>query len=93
MIGSLLYVATSRPDIMFCICLCARFQAYPKESHITINKHIFRYLHGIINLGLWYSKESELSLISYSNANFAECKVNRKSTSGTFYFLGSSLVS
>jgi len=51
MIGSLLYVAAaSRPDIMFCICLCARFQACPKESHITINKHIFRYLHGIINL-------------------------------------------
>lgn len=93
MIGSLLYLTASRPDIMFSVCLCARFQACPKESHVSAVKRIFRYLHGTINLGLWYPKGSEMSLISYSDADFAGCRIDRKSTSGTCHFLGSSLVS
>ena len=93
MIGSLLYLTTSRPDIMFCVCLCAYFQACPQKSHVVIVKFIFRYLHGTIDLRMWYSKRSELNLINYLDADFAGYKVDRKNTSGIFHFLGSSLVS
>ena len=93
MIGSLLYVAASRPDIMFATCLCARFQADPRESHLTAIKRIFRYLKGNPNLGLWYPKESEFNLIGYSDADYAGCKIDRKSTSGSCQLLGGRLVS
>jgi hypothetical protein len=93
MIGSLLYLTASRPDIMFSVCLCARFQACPKESHLLAVKRIFRYLNGTRELGLWYPKCDEFKLIGYCDADFAGCKVDRKSTSGTCCFLGHSLVS
>jgi hypothetical protein len=93
MIGSLLYLTASRPDIMFCVCLCARFQSCPKESHLVAVKRIFRYLLGTIDLGLWYPKFTLLDLVRYSDADFAGCKIDRKSTSGTCHFLGHSLVS
>jgi hypothetical protein len=93
MIGSLLYLTASRPDIMFSFCLCARFQSCPKESHLVAVKRIFRYLLGTIDLGLLYPKFTSLPLVSYSDANFAGCKIDRKSTSGTCHFLGHSLVS
>ena len=93
MIGSLLYLTASRPDIMFSICLCAQFQSYPKESHLIAVKQIFLYLLGTIDLGLWYSKINSFDLISYTDADFAGCKIDRKSTSGTCHFLGHSLVS
>ena len=69
MIGSLLYLIASRLDIMFCVYLCARFQACPKESHLIALKRIFRYLFGTQNLGLWYPKKSFLKLISFSDAD------------------------
>ncbi|KAH9783541.1 hypothetical protein KPL71_009348 [Citrus sinensis] len=93
MIGSLLYLTASRPDIMFSICLCARFQSCPKESHMLAVKRIFRYLIGTINLGLWYPRGTHIDLTCYSDADFAGYKVDRKSTSGTCHFLGHSLVS
>jgi hypothetical protein len=93
MIGSLLYLTASRPDIMFSVCLCARFQSSPKESHLIAVKRIFRYLLGTIDLGLWYPKSNSFDLISYTDADFAGCKIDRKSTSGTCHFLGHSLVS
>jgi hypothetical protein len=93
MIGSLLYLTASRPDIMFATCLCARFQADPKESHITAVKRIFRYLKGTINLGIWYPKQGSFDLAGYSDADFAGCRIDRKSTSGTCQFLGGRLVS
>ena len=93
MIGSLLYLTASRPDIMFSVCLCARFQANPKESHLIAVKRILRYLKGTINLGLWYPRHNTFDLIAYSDADFAGCKVDRKSTSGACHFLGHSLVS
>jgi hypothetical protein len=93
MIGSLLYLTASRPDIMFSVCLCARFQSCPKESHLIAVKQIFRYLLGTIDLGLWYPKSNSFDLISYTDADFAGCKIDRKSTSGTCHFLGHSLVS
>ena len=83
MIGSLLYLTTSRPDIMFCVCLCARFQACLKESHLIALKRIFRYLFGTQNLGLWYPKKSSLEIIGFSDADYAGSKIDKKSTSGT----------
>ena len=93
MIGSLLYLTASRPDILFSVCLCARFQSNPKESHLVAVKRIFRYLLDTPTLGLWYPKGSTFDLIGYSDADFAGCKVDRKSTSGTCQFLGNMLVS
>jgi len=92
-IGSLLYMTTSRPDIMFSVCLCARYQANPKESHYMATKRILKYLKGTIDVGLWYPSEVSLNLIGYSDSYFAGCKIDRKSTSGTCYLLGSSLIS
>ncbi|WKA03443.1 hypothetical protein VitviT2T_021550 [Vitis vinifera] len=93
MIGSLLYLTASRPDIMYSICLCARFQSCPKESHLSAVKRILRYLKGIMDIGLWYPKGDNFELIGYLDADFAGCKVERKSTSDTCHFLGHSLVS
>ncbi|PKA54370.1 Retrovirus-related Pol polyprotein from transposon TNT 1-94 [Apostasia shenzhenica] len=73
--------------------MCARFQSSPKESHLTAVKRIFRYLVGTHSLGLWYPNESTSNLIGYSDADFAGCKVDRKSTSGTCQFFGNALVS
>jgi hypothetical protein len=93
MIGSLLYLCASRPDIMLSVCMCARFQANPKECHLMAVKRIFRYLVHTPNLGLWYPKGSTFDLLGYSDLDYAGCKVDRKSTSGTCQFLGRSLVS
>jgi Reverse transcriptase (RNA-dependent DNA polymerase) len=93
MIGSLLYLTASRPDIMFSICLCARFQSNPKESHLKTVKRILKYIKGTLCLGLWYDRQSELNLIGYTDADFTGNRVDRKSTSGTCQFLGGSLVS
>ena len=93
MIGSLLYLTASRPDIMFSVCLCARFQACPKESHLSAVKRIFRYLIGTQNLGLWYPRGTSFDLIGFSDADYAGSKIDRKSTSGTCHFLGHMLVS
>ena len=92
-IGSLLYLTVSRPDIMFSVCMCARFQADPGESHLNAAKRILKYLKGTQNVGLWYPKDSPFELIGYSDADFAGCKIDRKSTSGTCQFLGDRLVS
>ncbi|RVW28606.1 Retrovirus-related Pol polyprotein from transposon RE1 [Vitis vinifera] len=93
MIVSLLYLTASRPDIMYSICLCARFQSCPKESHLSAIKRILRYLKGTMDIGLWYPKGDNFQFIGFSDADFAGCKVERKSTSGTCHFLGHSLVS
>jgi hypothetical protein len=93
MIGSLLYLCTSRPDIMLSVCMCARFQANPKQCHLMAVKRIFRYLVHTPNLSLWYPKGSTFNLLGYSDSDYAGCKVGRKSTSGTCQFLGRSLVS
>ena len=93
MIGSLLYLTASRPDIMFATCLCARFQSSLKESHLNAIKRIFKYLSGSLYLGLWYHRNSSFDLIIYSDADFADSLLDRKSTSGTCQFLGQYLVS
>ncbi|KAL4383655.1 hypothetical protein GQ457_15G018400 [Hibiscus cannabinus] len=81
MIGLFLYLTASRPDIMFSGCLCARFQANPKESHLKAVKRIFRYLQDTPSLGLWYPRDSTFDLHAYSDADYGGCKIDRKSTS------------
>jgi len=93
MIESLLYLSASRPDIMFSVCMCARYQANPKESHLSVVKRIMRYLLGTINLGFWYPKNFSYNLVGYSDSDFARCKIDRKSTNGTCHFIGFALVS
>ena len=93
LIGSLLYLTASRPDIMFAVCMCARFQSAPKESHYNAVKRILKYLQGTKEVGLWYPGNISLSLTGYSDSDFAGCKIDRKSTSGTCHLLGSSLIS
>ncbi|KAK8697157.1 hypothetical protein V6N13_113309 [Hibiscus sabdariffa] len=93
MIGSLLYLTASRPDIMFSVCLCARFQANPKESHLKAVKRIFRYLQDTPSLGLWYPRDSTFVLHAFSDADYGGCKIDRKSTSGTCQFLRNMLIS
>ncbi|KAJ9560607.1 hypothetical protein OSB04_005767 [Centaurea solstitialis] len=93
MIGSLMYLTASRPDIMFSTCLCARYQSKPKESHLKAVKRIFRYLKGTVNLGLWYPKGSGYELTGYTDADHGGCKLDRKSTTGHIQFLGDKLVS
>jgi hypothetical protein len=93
MIGSLMYLTVTRPDIQFSVYLCARFQASPGTSQWQAVKRIFRYFLYTLELGLWYSASSSLSLLGFSDANFVGCRVDRKSTLGTCQFLGSSLVS
>jgi hypothetical protein len=91
MIVSLLHLCASRPDIMLSVCMCARFQSDPKECHLVAVKRILRYLVSTPCFEIWYPKGSSFDLIGYLDSDYAGCKVDRKSTSGTCQFLGRSL--
>nr|GFC80695.1 uncharacterized mitochondrial protein AtMg00810-like [Tanacetum cinerariifolium] len=93
MIGALMYLTSSKPDIVHATCLCARYQAKPTEKHLKEVKRIFRYLCGTVNMGLWYTKDSGFELTRFLDANYAGCKDTFKSTSGGAQFLGEKLVS
>ncbi|KAJ9535131.1 hypothetical protein OSB04_un001791 [Centaurea solstitialis] len=93
MIGSLLYLTASRPDIMFATCVCARYQANPKDSHLSVVKRILRYLKKTPSLGLWYRLHSGFDLLAYTASDYGGCQVDQKSTSGSCQFLGGKLVS
>jgi hypothetical protein len=93
MIGSLLYVTTSRLDVMFSVCMCARFQASPRESHLNATKRILSYLKHTQNVRLWYPKGSKFELIEYLNSDYAGYKVERRSTLGTCQLLERSFIS
>ncbi|GJR06246.1 putative ribonuclease H-like domain-containing protein [Tanacetum coccineum] len=92
MIGSLMYLTSSRPDIMFSVCACSRFQVQPKVSQLHAVKRIFRYLKGQPKLGLWYPKDSPLILEAFSDSDYAGASLDRKSTTGGCQFLGSRLI-
>ena len=92
MIGSLLYLTASRPDIVFSVGLCARFQSMPKETHLKAVKRILRYLKHTPDLTLWYPRGCNLDLIGYADADYAGFLVDRKITSGMAQFLGPCLV-
>ncbi|GJT26497.1 putative ribonuclease H-like domain-containing protein [Tanacetum coccineum] len=93
MISSLMYRTSSRPDIMFAVCACARYQVNPKVSHLYAVKRIFMYLKGQPKLGLWYLKDSFFDLVAYTNSDYAGASLDRKSTIGGCQFLRSRLIS
>ncbi|XP_070020821.1 uncharacterized mitochondrial protein AtMg00810-like [Nicotiana sylvestris] len=92
-IGSLLYLTANRPDIVFSVGLCARFQSNPKESHLKAAKRILIYLKGTQDLVMYYPSSDSFNLIGYADADYAGYLVDRKSTSGMTHFLGSCLIS
>nr|GEU47115.1 putative ribonuclease H-like domain-containing protein [Tanacetum cinerariifolium] len=91
MIGSLIYLTASRPNIIFTICACARFQVTPKVSHLHVVKRIFRYLKGKPKLGLWYPKDSPFDLKAFSDSDYARASLDRQSTTEGCLFLGKRL--
>nr|GEU53998.1 hypothetical protein [Tanacetum cinerariifolium] len=93
MIGTLLYLTASRPDLQFAISMCARYQARHTEKHLHAVKRIIRYLHGTVNQGLWYLKDSSIALIAFAHADHAGCQDTRRITSGSLQFLGDRLIS
>nr|GEV54344.1 uncharacterized mitochondrial protein AtMg00810-like [Tanacetum cinerariifolium] len=93
MIGSLMYLTLSRPDIMFAVCACAHFQVTPKASHLYAVKRIFRYRKGKPYLGFWYPKDSPFDLVAYSDSDYAGASLDKKSTTGGCQFLGCRLIS
>ncbi|GJU06334.1 retrovirus-related pol polyprotein from transposon TNT 1-94 [Tanacetum coccineum] len=93
MIGSVMYLTSSRPDLIYAVCLCARYQAKPTEKHLNVVKRIFRYLKGTINMGLWYLKDTSMFLTEYAEVDHAGCQDTGRSTSGNAQFLGDKLVS
>ncbi|GJT21869.1 putative ribonuclease H-like domain-containing protein [Tanacetum coccineum] len=93
MIGCLMYLTASRPDIMYAVCACSRFQVTPKVSHLYAVKRIFKYIKGKPKLGLWYPRESPLDLVAYSDSDYAAANLDRKSTTGGCQFLGRRLIS
>nr|GFA67701.1 uncharacterized mitochondrial protein AtMg00810-like [Tanacetum cinerariifolium] len=92
MVGSLMYLTASRPDLVFDICMCARYQASPIKKHLEALKRVFRYLRGTINWGLSYPKDTSMALTAYADADHAECQDTRRSTSESAQFLGDKLV-
>nr|GEW64591.1 retrovirus-related Pol polyprotein from transposon TNT 1-94 [Tanacetum cinerariifolium] len=93
MVGSLMYLIASRPDLVFVVCMCARYQTKPTKKHLEALKQLFRYLKGTINWGLWYPKDTAMALMNYADADHAGCQDTRRSTSGSAQFLGDKLVS
>nr|GEZ78160.1 uncharacterized mitochondrial protein AtMg00810-like [Tanacetum cinerariifolium] len=93
MIGTLLYLTSSRPDLQFAICMCARYQAQPTEKHVHVVKRIFRYLRGTVHQVLWYLKDSSVALTAFADADHGGCQDTRRSTSGSVQFLGERLIS
>ncbi|GJS27471.1 hypothetical protein Tco_0488091 [Tanacetum coccineum] len=92
MVGILIYLTSSRPDLTFVVCMCARYQANPTEKHLHDVKRIFKYLRGTVNRGLWYPKDSSIALTAYADTDHAGCQDTRRSTSGCMQLLGDRLV-
>ncbi|GKD82884.1 hypothetical protein Tco_1349723 [Tanacetum coccineum] len=92
MVGTLMYLTASRPDLTFTVCMCAQYQAKPTEKHLHAVKRICKYLRGIVNRGLWYAKDSSITLAAYADADHAGCQDSRRSTSGCMQVLGDKLM-
>nr|GEZ12387.1 retrovirus-related Pol polyprotein from transposon TNT 1-94 [Tanacetum cinerariifolium] len=88
MVEELMCLTASRPDIVHATCYCARYQAKPTEKHLTVVKRIFRYLKDTIHMGLWYLKDTDFELTTFSESDHVGCLDSRKSTSGGIQFLG-----
>ncbi|GJU65384.1 hypothetical protein Tco_1247219 [Tanacetum coccineum] len=92
-VGTLMYLTSSRPNLVYAVCMCARYQARPTKKHLHVVKRIFRYLRGTVNWGLWYSKDSAIALTAFADADHVGCQDTRRSTSGSMQLLGDRLVS
>ncbi|XP_059075448.1 secreted RxLR effector protein 161-like [Cryptomeria japonica] len=93
MVGSLLYLTASRPDLMQAVCLVSRYQSAPRQSHLNAVTKIFKYIQGTLDFGLWYPKHGDFTLIGYTDADWGGCIDDQRSTSGAAFFLGDRLVS
>nr|GEV07072.1 uncharacterized mitochondrial protein AtMg00810-like [Tanacetum cinerariifolium] len=93
MVGTLIYLTSSRPDLVYAVYTCARYQAQTAKEHLHAVKRIFRYLRGTVNRGLWYSKDSVIALTACADADHAGCQDTRRSTSRSMQLLGDKLVS
>ncbi|GJS11095.1 retrovirus-related pol polyprotein from transposon TNT 1-94 [Tanacetum coccineum] len=93
MVGSLMYLTASRPELVFVMCMCVRYQAKPTKNHLEAIKRVFWYLRGTIHMGLWYPKDNAMALIAYVDVDHAGCQDTRRSTSGSAQFLEEKLVS
>ncbi|XP_023739700.1 uncharacterized mitochondrial protein AtMg00810-like [Lactuca sativa] len=93
MIGSLLYLTASRPDIMFAVCNCSKYQLNPREPHLTVVKNIFYYLKETVSLGLWYPSKTGFFVQAFLDANLGGCQLDRKTTTGGCQLLEGKLVS
>nr|GEU62421.1 copia protein [Tanacetum cinerariifolium] len=93
MVGFLMYLAANRPDLVFVVCMCDRYQASPIKKHLEAIKRVFRYLKGTINWGLWYPKDIAMALMAYADADHVGCQDIRRSTFGSAQFLDDKLVS
>ncbi|GJZ99836.1 retrovirus-related pol polyprotein from transposon TNT 1-94 [Tanacetum coccineum] len=93
MVGTLMYLTSSRPNLVYVVCMCARYQARPTEKHLHAVKRIFRYLRGTVNRGLWYSKDSAIALTAFADVDHAGCQDTRHSTSRSMQLLGDRLAS
>nr|GEU56711.1 hypothetical protein [Tanacetum cinerariifolium] len=93
MVGTLMYLISSRPDLVYAVCMCARYQACPTEKHLHVVKRIFRYLRGTVNRGLWYSKGFAIVLTAFANVDHVGCQDTRRSTFKSMQLLGDRLVS
>ncbi|XP_057818174.2 uncharacterized mitochondrial protein AtMg00810-like [Cryptomeria japonica] len=92
MIGSLLYLTTSRPDLMHAVCLVSLFQSAPKQSHLNVVKRIFKYIKGTLDYGLWYPQNNDFNLVGFTDADWVGCMDDRKIMSGVAFFLEDCLV-
>ncbi|GKF56938.1 hypothetical protein Tco_0170475, partial [Tanacetum coccineum] len=88
MVGSLMYLTTSRLDLVFVVGMCARYQAKPTRKHLTAVKRVFRYLKGTINMGLWYPKDTRFDLTAFADVDYASYQDTKRSTSGSAPFFG-----
>ncbi|GKC62302.1 retrovirus-related pol polyprotein from transposon TNT 1-94 [Tanacetum coccineum] len=93
MVGTLMYLTSSRPDLVYVVCMCARYHAWPTKKHLHAVKRIFRYLRGTVKRGLWYLKDSAIALIAFTDVDHAGCQDTRRSTSRSMQLLGDRLVS
>ncbi|GJR75152.1 integrase, catalytic region, zinc finger, CCHC-type containing protein [Tanacetum coccineum] len=91
MIGSLMYLTSSKPDLVFAVCMCAWYQAQPTKKYLHAVNRIFRYMRGTTNMGLWYSKDTSIALTAYADVDHVGCQDTRRSTSGSAKFLGDRL--
>ncbi|GJV97989.1 hypothetical protein Tco_1549566, partial [Tanacetum coccineum] len=93
MVGSLMYLTSSRLGLVFFVCMCAQYQAKPTEKHLHAVKRIFQYLLETSNIGLWYSKDTCITLTAYADVDHAGCQDTRRITSGSAQFFRDKLVS